>query len=204
MRSIIFISLLLATASSCKRPDNSYAKLDPEVDAFLSFDGGSYWIYQDSVTGEIDSLFLDKLYNMIYTNPDEEKYQQKYYNLYQYRDNELVGRWIYRTLFVSTYYSWNSGFDTLTAGSDSYIQLFSTNDIVNRHMLSDPANYIGTYETGSQLFDSVYRFATSTSYYDTVVYYLKKGVGPISIEFLQDNVSIINYKLLRYHTIPVP
>lgn len=204
MKNILFIVLLLGCLVACKRPDNSYAKLDPEVDAFLSFDGGSYWIYQDSVTGQIDSLFLDKLYNMIYTNPDEEKYQQKYYNLYQYRDNVLVGRWIYRTLFVSTYYSWNSGFDTLTDGSHSYSEIFSTNDIVNRHMIYDPANYIGTYETGAQLFDSVYQFVTSTSYHDTVIYCLKKEVGPISIEFIQDNITIFNYKLLRYHTIPVP
>ncbi len=66
MRYLMF--LLLISGVSCSKTKNTHANLNPVLQKNFYYKKGSYWVYQDSLSGVIDSFYLQS--SNIYTSTD--------------------------------------------------------------------------------------------------------------------------------------
>lgn len=189
----------------CRRPTTEeYHPLDPNVDAFLSFDTGSYWIYTDSVSGNTDSMAVIQFDNYIATEAGDKRYQTKFVRIGQFKSGEsnYIFRWGYQTLWLSNYYDWNGYLDSIGGGMGH--KIYTAIALVNINLIDDYANFIGNYSTGVMVFDSVYRFIAETLDGDTVIYHLRRRTGPLRMEYWQGGACKFNYKIINYHVNSVP
>lgn len=57
--TLLYSVLLLLIFSGCKPSDGNYTPINPELKAYVNWRQGSYWIMQDSATGQIDSFYVE-------------------------------------------------------------------------------------------------------------------------------------------------
>jgi len=80
----ILIISILCLASSCKKKPTYY--MPQEFKDYVDFPVGSYWIYEDSVSGIKDSIYLYgrnlTIYECEYNYCNYEKLEQNFYCLY--------------------------------------------------------------------------------------------------------------------------
>ena len=205
MKQITSMAIALFCMLGCRRPvDNSYQHLDPKVDAFLSFDTGSYWIYKDSISGSIDSMVVIEFDNYISTAAAENKYQVKFVKIGQFKvgESSSIYRWGYQTLWSSTYYNWNAYLDSLKEGI-SY-NVFTAISLININLVDDPNNFVGNYTISGVTYDSVYKFSAKTLDGDSIFCHIRGRVGPISILYYKAGICKLNYKITNYHVNPIP
>lgn len=51
------ILLIFITIVGCNKTKHTYDKLNPKLQQYFYYQKGSYWVYQDSLTGAIDSFY---------------------------------------------------------------------------------------------------------------------------------------------------
>lgn len=205
MKEIILMAMTLLCLLACRRPANtSYQPLNPKVDAFLSLDTGSYWIYKDSISGDVDSMAVIKFDNYITTAAAENKYQMKLIRIGQFKSGEstFVFIWGYRTWWTSTYYDWDAYLDSLKEGI-SY-NVFTAISLININLVDDPNNFVGNYTISGVTYDSVYKFSAKTLDGDSIFCHIRGRVGPISILYYKAGICKLNYKITNYHVNPIP
>ena len=66
MKKVFFISILIFAFCGCKKSD-PVVQIDSRLKAGFNFQPGTYWIYKDSISGQVDSFFVR--YNSLTTNP---------------------------------------------------------------------------------------------------------------------------------------
>jgi len=89
----IIIAFFICSAISCKKEKPTYY-IPQEIKDYVMFPEGSYWIYEDSITGNIDSIFLLESNTLIF-NPDNssfkyEKLRQSFFSSQMF-DIQLKG-----------------------------------------------------------------------------------------------------------------
>jgi len=58
MKKIFLLSVFFLLLYSCKKDEVRHVPLDPLVKATFDWHEGSYWVMQDSATGQIDSFYV--------------------------------------------------------------------------------------------------------------------------------------------------
>ena len=96
MKLYILIAVLLAGfITSCHKNTIPNVPINPEMYNAFAFKEGSYWIYQDSANGEIDSFVIDQPTGMNQadgTNITESQYR---FGTRNYRNDTLTSYWTY-------------------------------------------------------------------------------------------------------------
>jgi len=82
---LIFITILILNTFMCKQPNYETIYIPEEMKTYIDFPVGSYWVYKDSVTSEIDSFYLNKSDIYFDRGPEGESFEfecleQFYYN----------------------------------------------------------------------------------------------------------------------------
>ena len=74
---ILFISICLTGCQKCKKkqpePETGFSSsVNTDLYAYAYFKPGTYWVYQDSISGILDSVYITYANNGTYTNGDAE------------------------------------------------------------------------------------------------------------------------------------
>lgn len=72
MKKIFLLPVFLLLIYSCKKNEVRVVHIDPLVKATFDWHEGSYWVMQDSATGQIDSFYV-WYYNDRYSRSSEDK-----------------------------------------------------------------------------------------------------------------------------------
>lgn len=64
----------------CKKKERPSTPVDPLVKRYFSYKKGSYWIYKDRITGDMDSIFVSEAYTEI-IDDNLERYDFEYSEL---------------------------------------------------------------------------------------------------------------------------
>ena len=94
MKPYILIAVLLAGfISSCHKNTIPNVPINSEMYNAFAFKEGSYWIYQDSVNGEIDSFVINMPTGMNQINNNSYTESQYVYALTGYKEESLKRYW---------------------------------------------------------------------------------------------------------------
>jgi hypothetical protein len=94
--SILFISIHLVSFFSCKKdaktePDTGFnTPVNTDLYAYAYFKPGTYWIYQDSISGILDSVYITSANKGTYTNGDAEVAQGYYRGTFSWFKCEMI------------------------------------------------------------------------------------------------------------------
>lgn len=188
---LVFASMLI-TAIGCKE-DYSHIPINSELKKSYGFNLGSYWIYKDALTGDVDSFYVSGYdHNPSLWKNHDQTYESLIIRITQFKPkypSEQI-EWFYElkgnTMTMSyAYYGYGASFDdpefavypfnynipSLTINGNQYERIAEIN-----HTNSNPY----------QRFDDVF--------------YLKDGVGFVKIDLNYDyNRLHYVYELQRYH-----
>lgn len=220
MKNNFFFVLLclIVFTCSCKK-DKSNADIVPcrifqDLPAFSYFQRGTYWIYQDSATFELDSVFVVFDTNYVYHNNGWGRIKEDNYQFYTistrssfdgdeylysidygfYGSNGQVGTWRKRIAGSS---SGHSGTTFLMAN------IFENNAFISPYTSPGTVFYKGLYDT-LQIIGL--RFPQTVKFYDSenaseendskTYFYISKNIGIVRKEILSNNKV---WNLIRFH-----
>lgn len=93
---ILFISIYLVSFFSCKKdaktePDTGFnTPVNTDLYAYAYFKPGTYWVYQDSISGILDSVYVTSAYKGTYTNGDAEVAQGYYRGTFSWFTSDAI------------------------------------------------------------------------------------------------------------------
>jgi hypothetical protein len=175
----------------------SYEYINQEVKDYFTFKERSYWIYQDSVTNNIDSVVLiQSLFKFIEDDGEwghifmVETYESKYCHYLSDTSiflSYLLNFWDYRFPTIS----FNSGIQDVEKNRILWFSYYNSTD------------YLHSYNIGENIFDNVkIQKNTPIRDYSTKSYWVK-NIGLIRYEIYNSNDEIINtYNLIKYNVKP--
>lgn len=185
MKKIVLIAFALLCMLACRRePKKTIHYLDPSVDAFISFDTGSYWIYIDSVSGRTDSFVVYRSDHQFPEHADDQVYEERGIGIIQYKNKSIEDtlRWSYNTGWLVNSYKWYLSVDSIKQNY-SYVK-YTIGEAISRNLISNDSNYKGYYHNGLQSFDSAYIFLVTNSIDDSIRFYFRRHIGPVKIEYM--------------------
>ena len=204
--AIVFLGILL---SACWKPTYDEVYIDQESRDYYMFKEGSYWIYQDSITNNTDSVVLmQTLLEYIEKHEGEWKgviRKKEFYTgeCYHYLSDTTISR-SYRIdpEVVSCFpiIVFNSGIQDLEKNIGLCVSA------IDRHART---SYLPSYSIEENIFNDVkivwqkYPIRHPGSYYTTDYYirsYWVKNIGLIRYELYNSNNEILNtYNLIKYN-----
>lgn len=218
---LLFVCICLTGCKQCKKkqpePDKGYSSpVNTDLYDYAYFKPGTYWVYQDSISGILDSVYIIYANNGVYTNGDTEVEQGYYrgtfywfkcdaissYDHYKY-ENWMDQSWevngsvpvVNREKFIMPGSGFNFGQTIHTAityiGKTLYVSL----DHVTYQ------NYYNVFSVKTQTFASTQKWTNYGSNCDdnqNTNYYIAKNIGIVRREQLDSNRT---WNLIRYHII---
>lgn len=189
---LMFILVLVLTTLSCRKEKPTY-NMPQEFKDYVMFPEGSYWIYEDSITNNIDSISLYKT-NMlvkeddhVYCNCKYETITQEFYSSFS---NNIFLRYIEPFLadFENKYaYYLNS--------MSGYIFIFPQSSFF------DPFKYkyFNSIIINNAIYESVHVFERKMQGEDILIHYFVKHIGIIKRKIITTNNDTIVWELKNYH-----
>ena len=198
----VLASILL---NACFKPTYDYVYIDQEVKDYCVFGEGSYWIYQDSITNNLDSVMLmQSLLKMV---------------------EEHRGEWLAHNFMVEYHESkyWHYLSDTsvfLSSYPEPYLPIIIFNsgiqdcekNIILRISPIDiyaPSSNLTSYTIGENIFNDVKILfgkdviRREISGFCSAKFYWTKNIGLIRYEIYNSNDEILNtYNLIKYNVKP--
>ena len=220
---VIFISLLSIGAFGCHKDSVPNYPVDADLKAAFNFKVGSYWIYIDSISGQVDSYFVREniLQNLMSLGSPSYRYDEivisiKKSNINNYAVDTLGWTLIYSKNLISL-----GDLDVRRIGGGilEYDPLsaypFDTNLTLHYAPLYTPVvNLYGSYLINGQNFNNVevinciknlnaaQNYPLGTAYNSNNWFYLCPNVGFIKIVINQPQDSIFRvWELQRYHIV---
>lgn len=220
MKKIAYFIIISLCLTSCekykKQPEPVYCFPDePDLYAYAYFKPGSYWVYQDSISGIIDSVYLTYANNGTYTNGDEEVkkgyyrgtfnwfkcYAKSSYDHYEYMnwmDQSYQVNGGTPRVFRERLKSSGSGYEI---GTSIYLGFI---DIGKSYYYYDVITYENYYNSYNNSIDTFYftqkwfhKKSTIDDHQDTY-YYIAKNIGIVRKEQLDSNRT---WNLVRYNIV---
>jgi hypothetical protein len=171
-----FITLLFIAADCSDYGDKEAVYLPQDFLDYVYFPPGSYWIYQDSVTNETDSIYLNDCHIVVYHNNFADFKYEKMTQNFSYNDEQIIAT----TAIYTTVYEYN--------GFGYFIDINKESPKVERR-------YIGTYDS-LKVNDTWYSHVVCVTEYDNYYYYWVKNIGMVKRVKLQDSTIL---ELKSYH-----
>jgi hypothetical protein len=211
---ILFISIIVVTASCRKHDDNNNNNnyppptnyvydtiINPYLLQNFLFNKGSYWIYRDSVSGQLDSCAVDttitgmQYYQQSFTHPAyTTEYRYKY--TYNVRTGNFPAAYLILDNHIQKYLQYPE-----TEYHDYNIGIFISSN--NTFALNDNDTYFPAYMIDTISYSSVYKLFYENPWHifsqeDSGYYYMKAGLGIIKSEYYINGQRSV-YELVRYH-----
>ncbi len=218
---IFFISLCLTACQKCKKkqpePDPGFnSAVSTDLYDYAYFKPGTYWVYQDSISGILDSIYVTYANKGTYTNGDVEVANGLYrgtfswfkcdmmssYDHYQYENwmdqsyevNNNIPR-VFREKYEMPGSGTNSGLTIHLAKVNLQTTLYVSLD----HVIYQ--NYYNVFSVKTQTFTSTQKWYNYNSNCDdnqNTNYYITKNIGIVRREQLDSNRT---WNLIRYNII---
>lgn len=218
---ILFISFCLTACQKCKKkqpePDPEFSSpVNTNLYDYAYFKLGTYWVYEDSISGILDSVYVTYANNGTYTNGDAEVAQGyprgtfnwfkcdmiSSYDHYKYENwmdqsYEVISHTpVVKRVRIQMPNSASGGGTTINTaivaiGTTLYVQL----DYVTY------LNFYSSFSVKSHSFSSTQKWFNSNSNCDddqNANYYIGKNIGIIRREQLDSNRT---WNLIRYNII---
>ena len=217
---VLFICICLTGCKKCKKdpkPETEYHFAEqPDLYAYGYFKPGTYWVYQDSISGILDSVYVTYANKGTYTNGDAEVANGYYrgtfswfkcdmlssYDHYKY-ENWMDQSWevnnniprVFRERYIMAGSGNNYGQTYITANIEVGKQLYIYLDSVIYQ------NYYNIFLVKSQSFSATQKWSNFGSDCDdnqNTNYYIAKNIGIVRREQLDSNRT---WNLIRYNII---
>jgi hypothetical protein len=218
---IVFITVCITACQKCKKkqpePEEGFnSPVNTDLYAYAYFKPGTYWVYEDSISGILDSVYVTYANNGTYTNGDAEVAQGLYRGTFSWFTCDMISsydhykyqNWMDQSYEVTSHTpvvkrvrmqapnSGASGGTTIntaavSAGTTLYVQL----DYVIYK------NYYSSFSLYNQSFLSTQKWFNSNSNCDEdqdTYYYISKNIGIVRREQVDSNRT---WNLIRYNII---
>jgi hypothetical protein len=203
--TIIWLTLLSCIIASCTKKTKSTA-IDADVKKYFSFKKGTYWIYKDSVSGQMDSFAVENNNTVSYPGnsynsafDDETDYYWVYAN--GVINDTISGYWSLAQNGVSLYYAENSDYFSgplfvypFTAGYTFEYRYIISNVYPTFHLNGNTYNTVAEIGQTGPFADS-----TGTHTYNDL-FYVSTDAGIIKMKFNHGTMQR-NWELVRYHIV---
>ena len=201
---ILGIGIFFLTSSSCERPGDEMketAYLSDSLKAYCDFQVGSYWIYQDSVSKKLDSVYVYMRNTDIRYSRYLDKDVESIISFYKYGSDTVIKKLIYD--FGNDYYftvrdvkvDYNYDFPVFVVEKSPIFD----NDI-NTALTK---TYHSNLRIGNKLYKNVVKFnymdnssnsEIDDSYHRFRACYFVKGIGMVKQEYRDGRI----FELVRY------
>jgi hypothetical protein len=194
---LLFISICLTGCQKCKKkqpePDAGFnSPVNTDLYAYAYFKPGTYWVYQDSITNILDSVYVTYANNGTYTNGDAEVAQGYYRGTFNWFKCEMISSY--------DHYKYQNWMDQSYEVNNNIPRVFR-----EKHMMPGSGSNFGktihlaTIPVGNQLTvypDYVYykSFYPSFLANDNLFYNVQKWLNAHSIV---DNEQNTNYYIAK-------
>ena len=201
--AVLVVGILL---NACIKPTYSYEYIDQETKDFCVFGKGSYWIYQDSITNNLDSVML--MQSLLKTVEDHGEWGHT--EIIECYESEYCHYLSDTSIFFSHYIDSHKGtyFSIIDFGS-------GIQDIEKNVALCIPIGrssigyYLLSYGIGENIFSNVNVLVEKkiiidgfASHYSIQSYWVK-NIGLIRYEIYNPDNEILNtYNLIKYNVKP--
>ncbi|MDF2449010.1 MAG: hypothetical protein K0R26_1514 [Bacteroidota bacterium] len=218
---ILLVNAFMVGCTSCHRSPEpiNYGYNQPvnlDLYAYAYFKPGTYWVYQDSISGILDSVYITFANKGIYTNGDKEVAKGLYrgtfswftceaissYDHYKYKNwmdqsyevNNNIPR-VFRERYIMPGSGSKNGINIYFAIIDVGMTLFISLDRL------EYKEYFNSFTIKAQSFSATQRWLNYDSDCDNdqnTNYYISKNIGIIRREQLDSNRT---WNLIRYNII---
>lgn len=219
---ILVISIYLVSFFSCKKdaktePDTGFnMPVNTDLYAYAYFKPGTYWVYQDSISGILDSVYVTSAYKGTYTNGDAEVAQGYYRGTFSWFTSDAISSYDHYRYqnWMDQSYEVNGG--PPIVNRERYIMPGSGNKngqtihtaiiSVGQHLTSYPdyvyyQNFYSNFQVKGMFFNEVQKWLNKQSMIDNKqdsYYYIAKNVGIVRREQLDSNRT---WNLIRYNIV---
>ncbi|HRH01717.1 MAG TPA: hypothetical protein PLI68_10970 [Bacteroidia bacterium] len=217
MNKRIYLIWLLIFLLSCKKQnveEIAHCEVAEDLAAYSFFKKGTYWIYQDSISGMIDSVYVYFDTNFVYHNPGwgiiaEGDYP--FYSMSSYSVKEQAS-----LLYITDYgdYKTNSTVGALRKRVGPGAGHGSAYFMVNTFQKGIYLRYYGAFDAVTfenyfedkiikgRNFQSVAKFGdkdNATEFRNSTLFYVAKNVGIIRKEIIDSNQvwNLIRFKIVQ-------
>ncbi len=218
---ILFISTCLTACQKCKKkqpePDKGFSSpVNTDLYAYAYFKPGTYWVYQDSISGILDSVYVTFANNGTYTNGDAEVAQGYYRGTFNWFTCDAVSSYDHYKYQNWMDQSYEVNGSAPTVNRERYIMPGSGNKngktihtaiiAVGKSLgvSTDYVTYLFSYNSFSVknlTFSSTQKWINYGSNCDddqNTNYYISKNIGIVRREQLDSNRT---WNLIRYNII---
>jgi hypothetical protein len=195
---LIFSFVLVVTA--CKKEETKYIKLSSEMKEWAWFKPGSYWVYQNEATGELDSVYVIKdTLDHDFNYSDEtlrSKTEKVEIQMMNSKKNKIIIEASFQCKIIE-----KSLLNELIMGYE-FLKMNSKNEIV----FDSSMIYYDKYAIHEILFNNVYQYKTRTIYYGSDYqinfnyYFISKNYWIIKKIETRNNVTN-TWNLIRYQIV---
>ena len=189
--SLIAVFLLLAfLLTTCKKPQKN--NLSEETKTYIMQPAGSWWVYEDSISGEIDSVVLiSSEIELVYHQTPYIEYEKLTNLFYSSKTNKNSKRWV-------QYSSYGADIYLLEYGSNwRYIQGLNIGDPYGCEYVA----FYNTYEMDGEIYENVKVFGNEPDedYPNYIKYFWAENIGLIrKSTYNSPNIHVV-WKLKNYH-----
>ena len=224
MKQLLYIVIIAISLTGCQKckdknkqsePSYSFAE-QPDLYAYAYFKPGTYWVYQDSISGILDSVYVTFANKGSYTNGDAEVAKGLYRGTFSW----------FTCYMTSSYdhYQYNNWMDQSyevhgsppTVNRERYIMPSSGNKngetihtaiiSIGKQLTSYPdyvyyKNHYSSFQVKGVFFNQVQKWLNKQSMIDNkqdTYYYIAKNIGIVRREQVDSNRT---WNLIRYHII---
>ena len=204
--AVLLLGILL---NACWKPKYEYEYISQEAKDYCMFEEGSYWIYQDSVTSNVDSVILTKTL----LEYQEKAWEMNFHTITECYNGDYYHYLSDTSIFLSDRIDpWGGGF--LAISFNLGVQDLEKNMILGVSAIDRYAqtSYLPSYSIEENNFDNVkivwqkYPIRHPGAYYTSDYHirsYWVKNIGLIRYEIYNPNNEILNtYNLIKYNVKP--
>jgi len=218
---VLFVCICLTGCQKCKKkqpePDKGFsAPVNTDLYAYAYFKPGTYWVYQDSISGILDSVYITYANSGTYTNGDAEVAQGFYrgtfswfkcdaissYDHYQYEnwmDQSFEVNGSAPTVNRERYQMPGSGSISGLTIHLAAIDLEKTLYVSLDHVIYK--SYYNSFSINAQTFLATqkwYNYDSNCDDNQNTNYYIAKNIGIVRREQLDSNRT---WSLIRYNIV---
>jgi hypothetical protein len=218
---LLFISICLTGCQKCKKkqpePDAGFnSPVNTDLYAYAYFKPGTYWVYQDSITNILDSVYVTYANNGTYTNGDAEVAQGYYRGTFNWFKCEMISSYDHYKYQNWMDQSYEVNGSIPVANREKYIMPGSGSNFgktvhvaitsIGQQISAYPdyvyyKKFYNNITINDSLFYNVQKWLNMHSiidYEQNTYYYIAKNIGIIRREQLDSNRT---WNLIRYNII---
>ncbi len=218
---VLFISICLTACQKCKKktpePNHGFsAPVNTDLYAYAYFKPGTYWVYQDSVSGILDSVYITFANKGTYTNGDAEVAQGYYRGTFSWFSCDAISSYDHYKYqnWMDQSYEVNGSLPTVTrskyimsgSGSNNGETIHLAIAPIGQQLTAYPDYVYYQFFYNNILikdssFNNVQRWFNKRSNIDdeqNTYYYIAKNIGIVKKQQVDSNRV---WNLIRYHII---